>query len=640
MVLTLEQKMARMQLQVLTATDDAHLTAEQLKQKNDTSLRPHSPSAGLKARHSAMHTLQHTQSFSTLRCFACDTALRDPGVGWFSCGACGALNGEDEPRISRAFDGCIFRGMCRRLSRHGRLVVLAVLGIIGIVIYEGVTAILPILVDESPWTRASLMHGALTAFLAAGTVFNYGAAVLTSPGYVTTEINPLRLLEHEVAVDCGGGGCGGEAWSAATAATSASSGRPAAASTPCKRRGDAAAAAAAAAARDVDGVSPCELSDARSRDAPPLPSALPSPRGSCAADGDGSFGDGDGAAANGGGSCGYGGAGGGCGGGGGGGGGGGSAAADTPLARLVALRGEQPLRGWKRCRESGVSMPPRSHYCRTSRAVVLRMDHFCMFTNGTIGHRNHHYFLSFLGFAFAATLYALAASGYAVAATAPPRAALLNGTDLAAAIGHHPAVHALAAASAAPAAAAATAATLTDGATRQRQPQQQPQQPRQPQEQPPQEQQGGRLLQQAVAASPYGLPGAIALGGLGPAGLPYGLLYRLFSGLVVRWPLLGSAATLWCACLPTALFTGTLLLVQLRNLRRGLTYIESCRTPPPTEYDLGPRRNFGQVFGSWSRRDGGRRGDGWRTLLHLLPVPRPPVGDGIHFATRAPVRRV
>ena len=45
---------------------------------------------------------------------------------------------------------------------------------------------------------------------------------------------------------------------------------------------------------------------------------------------------------------------------------------------------------------------------------------------------------------------------------------------------------------------------------------------------------------------------------------------------------------------------------------------------------MGPRRNFAQVFG----------GQGLRLLLHLLPVPRAAVGDGIQFAMRALVRRV
>ena len=48
------------------------------------------------------------------------------------------------------------------------------------------------------------------------------------------------------------------------------------------------------------------------------------------------------------------------------------------------------------------SLPPRAHYCRTSKAMIKRMDHFCMFTNGCVGHANQHYFICFLAFLSAA----------------------------------------------------------------------------------------------------------------------------------------------------------------------------------------------------------------------------------------------
>ena len=199
--LDLDAKLAAGAQQVLSSTNDAWLTQEELRRKYEVGVDipsspggSKSPGGGLKSRHSANGpSMLQTQHISTLRCFACDTTLRDPGVGWFSCGACGALNGAGEPRINRAFDGCVFRGMCRCLSRHGRAVVLVVIGLIAFVIVQGVSDLLPLLVDESSaWSRASLLHNGLTCFLAAGTVFNYAALLLTGPGYVTSEINPLR----------------------------------------------------------------------------------------------------------------------------------------------------------------------------------------------------------------------------------------------------------------------------------------------------------------------------------------------------------------------------------------------------------------------------------------------------------------
>mmetsp|Transcript_40615 Transcript_40615/g.94829 ORF Transcript_40615/g.94829 Transcript_40615/m.94829 type:complete len:88 (+) Transcript_40615:133-396(+) len=66
------------------------------------------------------------------------------------------------------------------------------------------------------------------------------------------------------------------------------------------------------------------------------------------------------------------------------------------------------------------------------------------------------------------------------------------------------------------------------------------------------------------------------------------------------------------------------LFVQCSNLRRGLTYIESCRHPPLTDFDFGLRKNAAAIFGESL----GRR------FLHLLPVPRQPIGDGVNFSRR------
>ena len=48
-------------------------------------------------------------------------------------------------------------------------------------------------------------------------------------------------------------------------------------------------------------------------------------------------------------------------------------------------------------------------------------------------------------------------------------------------------------------------------------------------------------------------------------------------------------------CVPTALFAGTLLYIQTKNLLAGLTYIESCRRVPPAEYNNGWRQRPGRL---------------------------------------------
>ena len=294
----IDAKLAAGAQSVLSGTDDARLTNDELRRKYEVTVEiPSSPRLGaspgsLKSRHSAvLPSFQQTLLLPTFRCFACDTNLRDPGVGWFACGACGAMNGEGEPRINRAFDGCVFRGMCRRLSRHGRAVVLAVIGLIAYVIVEGVTCLLPLLVDQSsPWTRASLLHRGLTCVLASGTAFNYAATLLTRPGIIEHELNPLRRSEAEA-----------------------------------KPRG-------AKEKDEADTQSDLPLEIVRPL---PLSSDNPAPRSRTSTQ---TSTQALGTAHN--------------------------VGMLMPLSQLVALRGEQPLRGWKRCPETGQSLPPRAHYCR------------------------------------------------------------------------------------------------------------------------------------------------------------------------------------------------------------------------------------------------------------------------------------
>ena len=507
----IDAKLAAASHSVLSGTDDARLTNDELRRKYETAVEtPSSPRlgaspGGLKSRKGGVTQggQDQTQLLPTIRCFACDTSLRDPGVGWFACGACGAMNGTREPRINRAFDGCVFRGMCRCLSRHGRAVVLVVIGLIAYVIVAGVTHLLPLLVDESPWTRASLLHRGLTCVLASGTAFNYAATLLAGPGVIEHELNPLRRP------DASAKRCGGKEKDEAEA------GRP---------------------DRPLETVRPTPLSPDS-----PAPRPRPSTQAASSAHSVG------------------------------------AAAAPPPppmsLTQLVALRGALPLRGWKLCEETGLSLPPRAHYCRTSKAMIKRMDHFCMFTNACVGHANQHYFMCFLAFLSASTLYVLCATSYALAATKP--ASLFADALL------HP--HAAAAA--------------------------------------PQPGMGPRQAEVAEVMT--------RLQGLGLAP-PARLVSFLAASAAQSWPLLGPALRLYAVSFPAFLFSTFLLLLQTRNLLRGLTYIESCRTPPPTDFDLGPRHNFAQVFGDF----------GPRLLLHLLPVPRAAIGDGVSFPMRAPVRRV
>ena len=77
-------------------------------------------------------------------------------------------------------------------------------------------------------------------------------------------------------------------------------------------------------------------------------------------------------------------------------------------------------------------------------------------------------------------------------------------------------------------------------------------------------------------------------------------------------------------------FSGVLLVVQGRNLWHGLTYIESCRRPLPTDFQLDPRANFAGVFGH----------SAGRLLSQLLPIPRRAEGDGVHFVRREARRKV
>ena len=80
-------------------------------------------------------------------------------------------------------------------------------------------------------------------------------------------------------------------------------------------------------------------------------------------------------------------------------------------------------------------------------------------------------------------------------------------------------------------------------------------------------------------------------------------------------------------------FSALLLAVQLRNLWRGVTYIESCRNPIPRDFDLGGRLNIVSVFGT-------RLGSLSLSLLaHALPFASASVGNGVDFPRRTGTHR-
>ena len=166
---------------LLAQTSDAGLTANELRRKYDDAKGPASPR---RSGDAAMHRqfsrgICATPSPAT-RCWACHTALRDPGANYFACGACGALNGI-EPRIARAFIGCAVRNLCRHLTQqHGRKVAGTTALAMAYVIVQVPHYLLPSLrvADMSVWCS----HAFLAAFLSVGTVFNFVATMCTSPG--------------------------------------------------------------------------------------------------------------------------------------------------------------------------------------------------------------------------------------------------------------------------------------------------------------------------------------------------------------------------------------------------------------------------------------------------------------------------
>lgn len=86
-----------------------------------------------------------------------------------------------------------------------------------------------------------------------------------------------------------------------------------------------------------------------------------------------------------------------------------------------------------------------------------------------------------------------------------------------------------------------------------------------------------------------------------------------------------------CSCAERVRYTTRVRPVGLPRLAIPTLY---CGRSPPrlklNEFDLGLRANLRATFGA--RRCG--------ALLHLLPLPAPPVGDGMRFESRPRARVV
>ena len=244
--------------------------------------------------------------------------------------------------------------------------------------------------------------------------------------------------------------------------------------------------------------------------------------------------------------------------------------AASGLAALVSDWGNLPMRGWRLCEVTGLSMPPRAQYCRTSLRVVKRMDHHCALLNAPVGHANHHYFLRLLVFVCASTLYI--SVGAACTLCGRVRAAL--------------------AAERLAAAAAAAKHTHEAGAFA------------------------------AATAAVTAVPSAVSTIHALPT--PYSPV----EGLVTLMEMLPEGTATLAALEAVALFTffgaAALLFHHTRNLLRGHTHAEACRKPPTSDYDLGWRANVAQVFGEnlaihllpWPRRP---VGDGIRFPMRAPP---------------------
>eukprot|EP00929_Paragymnodinium_shiwhaense_P035756 TRINITY_DN19276_c0_g2_i1.p1 TRINITY_DN19276_c0_g2~~TRINITY_DN19276_c0_g2_i1.p1 ORF type:complete len:468 (-),score=45.90 TRINITY_DN19276_c0_g2_i1:216-1619(-) len=68
---------------------------------------------------------------------------------------------------------------------------------------------------------------------------------------------------------------------------------------------------------------------------------------------------------------------------------------DPSIIHRIAQR-KKSTQALRYCQQLQKFKPDRAHFCRISRRLVLRMDHYCPWLLGTVGYRNHKYFILFL----------------------------------------------------------------------------------------------------------------------------------------------------------------------------------------------------------------------------------------------------
>mmetsp|Transcript_4140 Transcript_4140/g.12949 ORF Transcript_4140/g.12949 Transcript_4140/m.12949 type:complete len:255 (-) Transcript_4140:117-881(-) len=84
-------------------------------------------------------------------------------------------------------------------------------------------------------------------------------------------------------------------------------------------------------------------------------------------------------------------------------------ARDEERARLAASAASgyrTRAKGW--CHRCASYKPPRAHHDSVTNRCIVKMDHYCPWTNNAIGVRNHKFFILFIGYTFALCVHALA----------------------------------------------------------------------------------------------------------------------------------------------------------------------------------------------------------------------------------------
>ncbi|UJR22005.1 hypothetical protein I4U23_025072 [Adineta vaga] len=63
--------------------------------------------------------------------------------------------------------------------------------------------------------------------------------------------------------------------------------------------------------------------------------------------------------------------------------------------------------GWTVCNRCEINRPPRAHHCRICKRCVRRLDHHCPWVNNCVGEFNQKYFILFLFYIGATSIYAI-----------------------------------------------------------------------------------------------------------------------------------------------------------------------------------------------------------------------------------------